>query len=80
MFEVISVHVDALYSWMDLAQTFAKVTDVVWELQMCTAEGGGEEADRLLEGRVEARDPSEHRVYQKLCRGWPEGYTKFSWS
>lgn len=56
-----------------LGLTFAKVTDVLRELQMCTAQGGREQADRLLEGRVEAGHAIKHRVSQKLCRGRPKG-------
>lgn len=44
----------ALHNWAKLGQTFAKVTYVLWKLQMCTAQGRGEQANRLLEGCVEA--------------------------
>lgn len=51
--------------------TFTQVANVLWELQMSTAQGGGEQADGLLEGRVEAGDSIEDRVTQQLRGGRP---------
>lgn len=51
-------------------ETFAKIVDVLWELQLCTAQGGGEQANGLLERSMET-DVTEHRVSQQLCRGGP---------
>lgn len=59
-----------------IRQTFAKIIDVLWELQVCTAQGRGEKVNRFLEGSMEARDVTEHRVSQQLCRGWPGEYTQ----
>lgn len=38
---------------------------------MCTAQGRREQANWLLEGRIEAGDAIKHRVSQKLCWGRP---------
>lgn len=54
-------------SWL----TFTQVADVFWELQVSAAQGGREEADGLLERRVEAGDAIENRVAQQLRRSRP---------
>ncbi len=62
-----------MHSCVYLGLTFAKVTDVLWELQICAAQGRREQAHRLLEWRVEAGDVIKHGVSQQLCRGHPGG-------
>lgn len=58
---------------MWLLLTFAEVTDVFWEFQMCTTQRGREEAHRFQEGRVEAGEAAEDGVSQQLCRGQSGG-------
>lgn len=55
--------------------TFTEVTDVFWELQMCTAQWGGEQANGLQEGCEEGRDLIKHRVPEQLGRGRPGTHT-----
>lgn len=64
------------FNLLQLGQTFAEFTDVLWELQICTAQGRGKQTDWLLKGRIEARDPIEQGVPKQLCRGQPGEHTK----